>query len=340
MKLFCPGPVNIKDSIKKTEIMDISHRGKKFQDLFYNCCKVTKEMFNIKNDDYSCLFLCGSGTLSIETMIYTFLKNHKVLLIQNGGFSEKWELLLKQYSQNYKTIKFDWGNEFEIPIIEKSLQNDSYDYIFFVHHETTTTMINDITPIHDLAVKYNINLAIDIVSSVGAYNIDLIKYNKISMLGYSCNKFIGINPGLAVNIVKKNLFNGLQDDNSYLHLKKYYLFSEINETPFTPCVQNYYYYYTSVSELICNNKNDLQENMSYLIKKMSEKKYIPYLKNINNQCNWVINFFCENPSYIYDFLYKNNIAIYKGKKHLEKNIIQIAIYNKTKDDIDLLVDLL
>ena len=42
----------------------------------------------------------------------------------------------------------------------------------------------------------------------------------------------------------------------------------------------------------------------------------------------------------YDFLYKNNIAIYKGKKHLEKNIIQIAIYNKTKDDIDLLVDLL
>ena len=65
MKLFCPGPVNVEENIKNLEIPEISHRGKHFQSLFETSTRLTKKLFNIKNNEYSCLFLAGSGTLSI-----------------------------------------------------------------------------------------------------------------------------------------------------------------------------------------------------------------------------------------------------------------------------------
>lgn len=346
MKLFCPGPVNMEENIKNIDTKEISHRGKNFQSLFEKSTLLTKKLFNVKKNDYSCLFLTGSGTLSIESMIFTFLKYKKVLLIQNGGFSERWELLFKNYSNMYKTIDFGWGNEINIEEIEENLTYNSFDYIFFVHHETSTTMINDIEKIHNVAVKYNVKLAIDIVSSVGAYEIDLQKYNSINLLGYSTNKFIGIYPGLAINIVKTELFNdNLSNNPSYLNLKNYYTFSLKNETPFTPCYQNFYYYCESLQNIInkeLHNKKIylLLENRRYLINELKKKNIFPYLSNLNHQCIWVINFLCNNPKEIYEKLENNNILIYRGKKELENKIIQIAIFNKSKKEIDELINII
>lgn len=339
MKLFCPGPVNLKVAVEKTKVSQISHRSSQFHDIYKKATTLTKSLLNIKND-YSCLFLSGSGTLSIETMIFTFLKLKNVLIIKNGGFAEKWEKLFMEYSSNYKSLDFGWGNQFDFSEIEKQLIKFNFDYIFFVHHETTTTIINDIELLNKLGNKYNVKLAVDIVSSVGCYKIDLQKLNSVHLLGYSTNKFIGSHPGLSVNIVKNKLFNNLNSSNSYLHLKKYYEYSQINETPFTPCVNNFFYYCNALIELEKFNFNNLREVKNYLISEMSKLNYKLYIKNIDLQCNWVLNFYCKDPDNIYDKLYDNNIVIYKTKGKIRNTCIQIAIYNKTKTDIDELIKII
>ena len=344
MKLFCPGPVNMEQNVINIDVPEISHRGKYFQSLFEKSTKLTKQLFNIKNNDYSCLFLTGSGTLSIESIIFTFLKYKKILLIKNGSFAERWESLLEYYSTQYETIDFGWGNEFSIEKIEQKIKKNVFDYIFFVHHETSTTMINDIENMHCLAEKYNIKLAIDIVSSVGAYQIDLQKYYTIHLLGYSSNKFIGIFPGLAINIVKTELFDDkLPENPSYLNLKNYFDNSLKNETPFTPCYQNFYYYCESLHSLtnkeIYDNKiKTLIKNRKFLIDELSKKNIVPYIKNLQHQCIWVINFLCNNPKEIYERLQNNNIITYRAKKELENNVIQIAIFNKSIEEITELVN--
>jgi aspartate aminotransferase-like enzyme len=130
-------------------------------------------------------------------------------------------------------------------------------------------MINDIYKLNELCNLFNINIAADIVSSVGFYDFDLQKLNKVILLGYSTNKCIGIYPGLAINICKTELFNNMNNNISYLNLKNYYDFYLLNETPYTTCYQNYYYYYAAIENLLINIK-DIKAN--YVIHKN-------YLKN-------------------------------------------------------------
>ena len=75
--------------------------------------------------------------------------------------------------------------------------------------------------------------------------------------------------------------------------------------------------------------------MQYLIIKMKEKQIYPILTD--NQCNWVVNLYHSTPTHIYNKLLENNIVIYKCKGGLSEIGIQIAIFNKSYEDIDELM---
>jgi 2-aminoethylphosphonate-pyruvate transaminase len=344
---FCPGPVNIEESVKK-EILNLSsHRSKEFISLLEECYHNTLKLFNVNNyydengdNIYSALFLTGSGTLSIESMIYSYLKYKKVLILSNGFFGERWYDMINNYSSNFKYLKFEWNNEFDYSLIESELENN-YDILFFVHHETSTTMINDIEILNNICKKKNTNIVIDAVSSVGIYNIDLKKYDMLIGLGFSSNKCIGSYPGLSIVVFKTYDLKNMPKNISYLNLYNYYEYMKIFQTPYTPCIQNFYAYNLSLKNVLnktYNVKLYYDDLMVYFKQKLLEKNLVPVLKT--NQCNWVINILYENPNYIYNKLYNENIIIYKCKNSLQDIAIQIALFNKTYRDIDNLIKLL
>ena len=153
MKLFCPGPVNIIDTVKNAKCIEISHRGQQFQNLFKESTDLTSRLFTI-DDKYKPLFLTGSGTLAIESIIYSYLKKKKTLLLQNGLFAEKWEGLLKNHGCSYKVQNYGWCNSYNYDLLESQLLAEEIDCIFIVHHETSTTMINDLFKINEICTKY------------------------------------------------------------------------------------------------------------------------------------------------------------------------------------------
>lgn len=338
-EFFCPGPVNIDNSIKKEITKLSSHRSNDFTYLIKECFHNTLKMFNV-NSDYSSLFLCGSGTLSIESIIYSYLRYKKVLLLTNGFFGERWNSMLEHYSCKFKCINFKWNEEFDYNIIENELIN-KYDCLFFVHHETSTTMINDINKLNEICKKTNTNIVMDSVSSVGIYNINLMKYDMISALGFSTNKCMGSYPGLCVVVIKNDILELMPKSPSYLNLYNYYEYIKNYQTPFTPCIQNFYAYNIILKNKLDNTlsiESHYDDLMNYFKKKLLEKNLLPILKN--NQSNWVINIYHKHPLNIYNKLYSNKIVIYRCKKNLYDNAIQIAIYNKTKKDIDKLISLM
>jgi len=338
MKLFCPGPVNIDDSIKNKIINEISHRGKQFQQLFNESTNLTSQLFSMTQEHCS-LFLTGSGTLAIESIIYSYLKKKKTLLLQNGLFAEKWEGLLKNHGCSYKVQNYGWCNSYNYDLLESQLLAEEIDCIFIVHHETSTTMINDLYKINEICAKHRVEIIVDAVSSAGIYNINLNNLQQISFLGFSTNKGIGSFPGLAVVIGKVSLLEKMTNEISYFNLKNYYDFSLKKETPYTPCVQNFYYYNLAVSNILTERQNRLEyyETLSeYFIGQLAIINIHPVLKN--SQCCWVINFAVDNPNNLYDRLLEKNIVVYKCKGYLEQIAIQIGILNKTKNDIDELIN--
>ena len=338
MKLFCPGPVNINDSIKNTITNEISHRGQQFQKLFEESINLTSQLFSI-TQEYCSLFLTGSGTLAIESIVYSYLKKKKTLLLQNGLFAEKWEGLLKNHGCSYKVQNYGWCNSYNYDLLESQLLAEEIDCIFIVHHETSTTMINDLYKINEICTKYGVEIIVDAVSSAGIYDINLNNLQQISFLGFSTNKGIGSIPGLAVVIGKVCLLEKMTNEISYFNLKNYYDFSLKKETPFTPCVQNFYYYNKAVSNILTERQTRLEyyETLSeYLIEQMAIINIHPILKN--SQCCWVVNFSIDNPNNLYDRLLEKNIIVYRCKGFLEQIAIQIGILNKTKKDIDDLIN--
>ena len=191
---------------------------------------------------------------------------------------------------------------------------------------------------NEICNKLNINMVVDCVSSAGLYQINLEVLNKMIMFGYSSNKCIGSYPGLAIVVVKNEIIKTMSNNIGYLNIKNYYDYSKKFETPFTPCIQNLYAYKTEVENLLKreNIESEYEDKIKYLISKMSEIVFNKVLKK--NQCHWVINFYCNNPDKIYDLLYSKKIFIYKCKGKLENKALQIAILNKSKEDIDFLIE--
>lgn len=48
-----------------------------------------------------------------------------------------------------------------------------YEWLWFVHHETSTGMLNDLDELNVLCEKYKVKLCVDCISSIGAIPIDL-----------------------------------------------------------------------------------------------------------------------------------------------------------------------
>lgn len=340
MYLFCPGPVNLHRSLNQIVPEEISHRGLDFQRLFKICSARTRELFHDTQKLYTPLFLTGSGTLAVESMIVSYKGKGKLLLLQNGFFSEKWEHLLKTHNIDYMALSFGWGNPFLETNIEDLLLKDSFTGIFFVHHETSTTMINDIHKINTLCIRHSLFLLVDAVSSVGMYDIDINRLPSLCMVAYSTNKCIGSYPGLSVVYGKTSFFESIPLEISYTNLRHAYEFSLTSETPFTPCVQNFYFY-TKAIELVLQEKireDVYKEKKEYLLNALAKLGMKAYIDEKKYQCCWVVNVSCPNPEGMYEFLYSKQFIIYKCKGILEKSYVQIAFLNKTIDEIDALVN--
>lgn len=340
MELYCPGPVNKTVPVKTTVTSEISHRSPAFRELYKSCSDLTVQLFHADPDVYQPLFLTGSGTLAIESIVYA-CKNKKILLLQNGFFAEKWEQLLQTHGIQYATYQRPWGTPFDSDGIRSLLTAGSFSTLFLVHHETSTTMINDLESIDRLCKEFHLEMIVDAVSSVGVYDINLSELSSISYLGYSTNKCIGSYPGMAVVIAKQDSLKTLPSTLTYLNLKLYAMFGEQSETPFTPCVQNFFYYKTALEDILQeqNRKERYEKLCKSFLEKMRTINIVPFLDNLQHQCCWVVNLQCNEPVKLYDYLYKHNIVVYKCKGNLQDKCIQVAFLNKTEADIHYFVSL-
>ena len=89
---FTPGPSqlyptvisHIKNALKKN-IMSISHRGKRFEELYETCASGIKKLLNIPQDYH--IFFVASGTEAMERSIQNCVLKYSFHFV-NGSFSK------------------------------------------------------------------------------------------------------------------------------------------------------------------------------------------------------------------------------------------------------------
>lgn len=179
--------------IKSSAVISYSHRDNEFFDLYKDTVKRFKKKFELK--DYDIMFIPGSGTVGIESVIATLNKKVNVTGA-DGIFKNRWEKMVEAYDMI--------GN----------------DINFYCHLETSNSSINTYS-----------NGIVDSVSSFPFYQIP----KNAEVFITCANKQIGSYPGLSIVGVKKDswdLFNK-SSKMSYLNLYRYYEYGLKRQTPST-----------------------------------------------------------------------------------------------------------
>lgn len=197
---FLPGPVPIKNEVAEgLSVKAISHRTKEFHEKMHN----VKEMLLAMTGANYVEVLLGSGTLANDCIAMQLsLRNEKGIILANGEFGERLIDHAKRASLSFSVIKKDWGEPFVKEELINEMNKEKPRWMWAVHHETSTGMLNDLMMLQGVCKETNVELCVDCISSIGTVSLDL---GDVLMASGVSGKGIGSFTGLSFVFHKYSL---------------------------------------------------------------------------------------------------------------------------------------
>jgi 2-aminoethylphosphonate-pyruvate transaminase len=342
MILLNPGPANTTRTVKNSQLYDYCPRTEEFGNILLN---VSSKLVKVVSDDtekYCSVLFGSSGTGAIEAVISSVIRdNENMLVISNGAYGKRAYEIAKRHNidvdlYDFEYEEIDFGKITNLmstgEFLEGNWMAKSYSFIFIVHSETTTGILNNINFCGELCKIYNSKMIVDAMSSYGAHNIDMRKDN-VSYLISSANKNVQGLPGTAFVICDKEHLLSLTNESKsyYFDLQASYLSIQHKEqTRFTPPVQSILALNIALDELEQETVHGrlTRYHTSWILlcngmKKLNFKLYTP-----EHAASWIVTAFYDHPhpKYKFDdmyyFLKSKGYVIYPGK--VEANTFRIA----------------
>ncbi|MBS4209192.1 aminotransferase class V-fold PLP-dependent enzyme [Bacillus sp. FJAT-50079] len=168
---FLPGPATIAPEVQQALAkVPISHRSKEFDGILHEVQGQLKTL--VRANDVQILH--GTGTLANDAVAGQLsLLNGKGLILMNGEFGKRLVDHANRFQLQFETMEAEWGKAFDMVLIKEWLERRKVDWIWAVHCETSTGVLNDLEQLKRLSKEYNLKLAIDCISSIGTIPIDL-----------------------------------------------------------------------------------------------------------------------------------------------------------------------
>lgn len=343
--LFCPGPVMVSDHLRQALLHpDMCHRVPAFEKCIQN---IQKNLLKIYSADeaYTILLITGSGTAANETVISSYFSSQdKVLLVKNGEFGERLEELLGIHEVKTTIIGYDWGASVDVSDIEARLKQDSeITTIMMVFHETSTSIINPVSRVGDLAARYGKHYVVDGVSAVGGEDVDVVR-DHIDFCTCSSNKCLASLPGVGIICAKKSELERTKNNRTrvaYLNLHRLYKMSEaLHQTPNTPSVTMFLALEAAADRLLeegLENQISRHKRCARIIRDGVREMGLELLADDEIASNTVTSVFLPEKMQMEEFIGKmedRGFTLYPGKGVLKaKNMFQIANMGEVNEEM-------
>lgn len=190
---FLPGPITVRDEVRHAiHQTAISHRSTDFGDLLVD---TKRRLCELTGAGYVEILL-GSGTLAND-MVAAQLSRHSGpgLILSNGEFGDRLIDHARRFGLCARTLAINWGTAFQPSQIEAMFrQQPDTRWLWAVHCETSTGMLNDLTMLKTLCGRRQAALHIDSISSIGTVPVHL---PGVTLATGVSGKGLGAYPGLA-----------------------------------------------------------------------------------------------------------------------------------------------
>ena len=189
-----PGPVEIKPQVRDVLAQKpISHRAGTFVDDF----RETKQrLCQLVNAQYVEILL-GSGTLANDVVAGQLsLLEGPGLILSNGEFGDRLINHATRIGLSFETLSVGWGGLLKRDDVIAALDRWPHTtWLWAVHCETSSGVLNDIAMLKEICAARNIRLCLDCISTIGAVPIDL---DGVHLATGTSGKCLAAFPGLAL----------------------------------------------------------------------------------------------------------------------------------------------
>ena len=235
---FALGPVMSSDLILKVGGQQTPYfRTPEFSKITIENEKLMKSLL-FADENSKVIFLTGSGTAGMESTIMNVLnEKDNVLIVNGGGFGQRFVDLCKLHKISHDEIKIDFGHCLTSNILEK--YGDGEYTAFLVNIcETSSGVHYDLDLISNFCKKNNLLLIVDAVSSFLADPLNM-KEQKVDVVITGSQKAIACPPGISIIALSQEAINRVKSNtckSMYFDFNDMLINAVRGQTPFTPAI--------------------------------------------------------------------------------------------------------
>jgi len=253
--LFCPGPVLLSRGVKRAlAAPEIGHRETEFSELLNRVRLKLGRVFGVRNfHRYTTVVLTGSASAANEALLGSAAAGRRLLVLSNGEFGERLARIAAHVGAGVVALAARWGQPFDLAAVEERIAAARPDAVAWVHHETSTGMLNPVAEIAAAARRHGVDTYLDAVSSVGGVAVDVEAHGLTFCTG-GANKALGAPPGLAFVCGRRDAFEALascRPASLYLDLHNHFHHNDrLHQTPNTPAVPLFFALDAALDEVL------------------------------------------------------------------------------------------
>ncbi len=217
MANFLPGPVAVSRQVRRAfEQAPESHRADAFVAEFQAAKQLLSQLAGAPKVE----ILLGSGTLANDAIAAQLtLENQPGLIVTNGEFGERLLDHARRCGLDFEVAQFPWGSPFDLAAIQKKLDaRPRPGWLWCVHCETSTGMVNDLVALKAICLERGVKLCLDCISSIGTIPVDL---SGVWFASCASGKGLRSFPGLGMVFYHHELKAAAQRVPRYLDLELY-----------------------------------------------------------------------------------------------------------------------
>lgn len=199
-KLFAPGPVDVSpETYAAMSHTMIGHRGADFERLYASLQPGLKALFGTCRP----IFISTSSAWGVMEGALRNLVQKKVLCLCCGAFSDKWFDVAQKMGLEADKVQVEWGQAIDPQAVHAKLSEGGFDTVTFIHSETSTGVLNDLTAVAKVVKSFpDTLLLVDTVSSLSTVPIEMDAIGADVVLA-GVQKALALPPGMAVFAVSE-----------------------------------------------------------------------------------------------------------------------------------------
>ncbi|MDG6996356.1 MAG: alanine--glyoxylate aminotransferase family protein [Nitrososphaerota archaeon] len=207
--LLIPGPTTLSSRVRAAlALPQQSHVAPEFYNAFKELLEHSRYLF--RNNNGLQFVFTGSGSIGMESSAVSLIEpGDTVLTIETGYFGHRFTMIAEIHGGKVDAMIAPIGSHVDYDAVNQKLKTKKYKALIFTHVDTSSSVMNDVKTLTEIAHNNGAFAVCDSVCGVGGAELSFDDY-KTDIVLTGSQKAIAAPPGATLLAVSKDAFQSME----------------------------------------------------------------------------------------------------------------------------------